>query len=50
MWKTINKILHNNSNHTVAQKIIFKGTELKIPLYISEIFNKHFTTVGPCSI
>ena len=27
MWKTINKALQNNSNHTVTQKIIFKGTE-----------------------
>ena len=47
MWKTINKVLHKNSNHTVTQKIIFKGTELKTPLQISEAFNKHFTTVGP---
>ena len=29
MWKTINKILHKNSNHTVTQNIIFEGTELK---------------------
>ena len=47
MWKTKNKVLHNNSNHTVTQNIIFKGTEFKTPLQISEAFNKHFTTVGP---
>ena len=29
MWKTINKVLHKNSNHTVTQNIIFEGTELK---------------------
>ena len=47
MWKTINKVLHKNSNHTVTQNIIFKGTEFKAPLEISEAFNKHFTTVAP---
>ena len=47
MWKTINKVLHKNSNHTVTQNIIFEGTELKSPSQISEAFNKHFTTVGP---
>ena len=46
MWKTINKVLHNNSNHTVTQNIIFEGTEIKTPLQISEAFNKYFTTVG----
>ena len=29
MWKTINKVLHQDSNHTVTQNIIFEGTELK---------------------
>ena len=29
MWKTINKVLHKNSNHTVTQNNIFEGTELK---------------------
>ena len=33
MWKTINKVLHKNSNHTVTPNIIFEGTE--------------FTTAGP---
>ena len=47
MWKTINKVLHKNSNHTVTQSIIFEGTELKSPSQISEAFNKDFTTVGP---
>ena len=47
MWKTINKVLHKNSNHTVTQKIIFKGTELKAPLQISEALDNHLTTVGP---
>eukprot|EP00794_Sanderia_malayensis_P018507 gene18507-20366_t len=47
MWKTINKVLHKNSNQTVTQSIIFEGTELKAPLQISEAFNKHFTPVGP---
>ena len=47
MWKTINKVLHRNSNHTVAQNIIFEGTKLKSPSQILEAFNKHFTTVGP---
>ena len=31
----------------VTQKIIFKGTEIKSFLKISEAFNKHFTTVEP---
>ena len=26
MWKTINKVLHKNSNHTATQNIIFEGT------------------------
>ena len=26
MWKTINKVLHKNSNQTVTQNIIFEGT------------------------
>ena len=47
MWKTINKVLHKNSNQTVTQNIIFEGTELKSASQISEAFNKHFTTVGP---
>ena len=47
MWKKINKVLHNISNPTVTQNIIFEGTEFKTPLQISEAFNKHFTTVGP---
>ena len=47
IWKAINKFLHKNSNHTVTQKIIFKSTELKTLLQISEAFNKHFTTAGP---
>ena len=47
MWKTINKVLHKNSNHMVTLKIIFKGTEIKSSLQISKAFNKHFTTVGP---
>ena len=47
MWKTINKVLHKDSNHTVTQNIIFEGTELKSASQISEAFNKHFTTVGP---
>ena len=47
MWKTINKVLYNNSNHTVTQNIIFEGTEFETPLQISEAFNKHFTTIGP---
>ena len=47
MWKTINKVLHKNSNHTVTQNIIFEGTELKSSSQISEAFKKHFTTVGP---
>ena len=46
MWKII-KALHKDSNHMVTQNIIFKGTEFKTPLQISEAFNKHFTTVGP---
>ena len=47
MWKTINKVLQKNSNHTVTQNIILEGTELKSASQISEAFNKHFTTVGP---
>ena len=47
MWKTINKVLHNNSNDTVTRSTIFEGTELKSSSQISEAFNKHFTTVGP---
>ena len=48
MWKTINKVSHKDSNHTVTQNIIFfEGTELKSASQISEAFNKHFTTVGP---
>ena len=47
MWKTITKVLHKNSHHTVTQNIIFKGTEFKSPLQISEASNKQFTTVGP---
>ena len=47
MWKTINNVLHKNSNHTVTQNIIFEGTELKSPSQLSEAFSKHFTTVGP---
>ena len=47
MWKTLNKVLHNNSSYTVTQNIILEGTELKTPLQISEVFNKDFTTVGP---
>ena len=47
MWKTINKVLHNNSNNTVTQSILFEGIELKSSSQISEAFNKHFTTVGP---
>ena len=45
--KTINKVLHKNSNHTVTRDIIFEGAELKSSSQISEAFNKHFTTVGP---
>ena len=44
--KTINKVLHKNSNHMVTQSTAFEGTELKSSLQISESFNKHFTTVG----
>ena len=47
MWKTINKVLHNNLNNTVTQSIFFEGIELKSSPQISEAFNKHFTTVGP---
>ena len=31
MRKTMNKVLHKNSNHTVTQNIIFEVTELKSP-------------------
>ena len=47
MWKTINKVLHKNSNQTATPKIIFEGAELKTSSQISEAFNKHFVTVGP---
>ena len=47
MWKTINKVLHKNSNHTITQNFTFEGTELKSYSQISEAFNKHFITVGP---
>ena len=46
IWKTINKVLHKTPIHTVIQNTIYKGTELKTPLQISEASNKHFTTVG----
>ena len=42
MWKKINVLPKN-----FTQKVIFKGTELKLSLQISEAFNKHFTAVGP---
>ena len=45
-WKKIHKVLHSNSNRMVRQQIIFKGTELKSSIQISEPFNKHFITVG----
>ena len=47
IWKTINKVLHKNSNNTVTRSIFFEGIELKSSSQISEAFNKHFTTVGP---
>ena len=47
IWKTINRVLHNSSNHMATQNIILEGTEFKTPFQISEAFSKHFTTVGP---
>ena len=46
-WSGINSLLNKTKSSSNIQKIVQDGIEITDPVAISNIFNKHFTEIGP---
>jgi hypothetical protein len=46
-WNGINCLLSKSKNSTTIPKILQHEIEITDPVTISNVFNKHFTEIGP---